>query len=91
MHVAFWFGAIEAGEQITLTDEIAEESLTVTFAVPDLLESCVDVAVMVAVPAPDGAKRPDDVIVPLVAVHVTGTLDAPLPKVEAEHWLDWPV
>ena len=38
-----------------------------TFVEPD----CVDVAIQVPVPAPDGVNTPPDVMVPPVAVHVT--------------------
>lgn len=86
-----WFGRIEVGLQTTLTDEIVEESFTETRAVPELLVSCVAVAVMVAVPAPDGVNNPAGVIVPFVADQVTEELNAPVPETVAEHWLDWPV
>jgi hypothetical protein len=40
--------------------------VTVTVALPDLVESCVEVAVMVAVPAPAGVKTPALLIVPIL-------------------------
>jgi hypothetical protein len=40
-------------------------------AFPDFVVSCVDVAVMVAVPAAEGVNTPAEVIVPSVAAHVT--------------------
>jgi hypothetical protein len=40
---------------------------TATGAEPDLVESSVDVAVMVAVPAPEGVKTPVEVAVPMLA------------------------
>jgi hypothetical protein len=43
-------------------------------AVPDLLPSCVDVAVQVPTPGPAGEKTPSWVIAPPVAVHVTALL-----------------
>ena len=43
-------------------------------AEPDLLLSCVDVAVQVPTPGPDGVKTPPGVMVPPVAVHVTPLL-----------------
>ena len=52
---------------------------TVTGADPDLVESCVDVAVMVAEPAAVGVKTPDELIVPSVAAQVTAELNAPVP------------
>lgn len=48
-----------------------------TFALPDLDESSVDVAVMVAVPVPDGVKTPPLLTVPMIAGltdHVTDEL-----------------
>jgi hypothetical protein len=48
-------------------------------AVPDFEVSCVDVAVIAAVPAPPGVNTPKDVIVPSVAVQVTVELYDPVP------------
>jgi hypothetical protein len=48
--------------------------LTAIVAAPDLLESCVEVAVTVAVPAPEGVKTPPWVTVPPDADHVTAEL-----------------
>lgn len=46
--------------------------MTVTFAVPDLVVSCIDVAVTVTLPAVLGAVRsPDELIVPALALQVT--------------------
>ena len=48
-----------------------------TVALPDLDESSVEVAVMVAVPVPDGVKTPALLIVPMLAGltdHVTDEL-----------------
>jgi small basic protein len=46
--------------------------VTATIAVPDLLVSCVDVAVTVTLPAVLGAVRtPDELIVPALALQVT--------------------
>ena len=42
-------------------------------------------ALHVAVPAPEGVKRPLDVMVPPVAVHVTAELYDPVPDTVAEH------
>ena len=74
---------IELGEQLTETDVIEGDALTVTVADPDLLESCVEVAVMVAGPAAAGVKTPDELIVPSVADHVTLELLLPDPKTVA--------
>jgi hypothetical protein len=49
---------MDAGTQSTLTEVIVTGTVTVTVADPDLLESCVEVAVIVAVPAPAGVKTP---------------------------------
>jgi len=46
---------------------------------PDLEVSCVEVAVMVAVPVPAGVNTPEDVIVPSVAPQVTAELNDPVP------------
>jgi len=43
-------------------------------AVADLVLSCVDVAVQVPVPTPEGVNTPPDVIVPPVALHTTALL-----------------
>src|SRR6185369_13820656 len=51
----------------------------VTFAVADLVESACDFAVTAKLPAVAPAvKRPDDVIVPPVALQVTAGLDVPV-------------
>jgi hypothetical protein len=49
---------MDVGEQTTETEVIVGGTVTVTVADPDLVESCVDVAVTVAVPAPVGVKTP---------------------------------
>ena len=54
-------------------------AVTVTGANPDLVESCVEVAVMFAVPAAFGVKTPDELIVPPVAAQVTAELNVPVP------------
>lgn len=73
-HVEVCVVEIEVGEHATETDVIVGETVTVTDAAPNLVESCVEVAVIVAVPAPEGVKTPADVTVPPVAVHVTPEL-----------------
>ena len=47
---------MEAGEQITVTEVIVGGTFTVTVALPDFVESCVDVAVIIALPVPVGVK-----------------------------------
>jgi hypothetical protein len=67
----------------------AAVGFTVTVAVPDLLVSCVEVAVMVTcsdVTPPDGAvNKPEAEIVPALAAHVTPELKLPVPITVAEH------
>ena len=63
-----------AGEQSTETEVIVDGPVTPTGALPDLVESCVDVAVMVAVPVPEEVNTPPAVTVPSVADHVTPEL-----------------
>ena len=70
---------MEAGEQITVTEVIVGGTFTVTVALPDFVESCVDVAVIIALPVPVGVKTPAEVIVPPVAVQFTPELYAPVP------------
>jgi len=59
-------------------------------AVPDLVVSCVDVAVTTAVPVPAGVNTPEDVIVPSVAAQLTAELYDPVPftvAAQAEVWV----
>ena len=79
VHVDVWVVRIEAGEQTTDTAVIVTGMVTVTVDDPDLVESCVEVAVIVAVPAPAGVKTPADVIVPPLAVQLTAELKLPVP------------
>jgi len=68
---------IDAGEQATETEVIVGGTVIVTVADPDLVASCVDVAVTVAVPVPVGVKTPALLTDPIVAgltVHVTPEL-----------------
>jgi hypothetical protein len=60
-------------------------AVTVIVAEPDLVESCVEVAVQVAVPTPLGVSTPPEVIVPPVALHITPVLKAPVPCTIAVH------
>ena len=76
-HVDVWVLRIEAGEQVTETEVIVDGVVTVTAALPDLVESCVDVAVMVAVPVPAGVRTPALLTVPMLVGltdHVTDEL-----------------
>jgi hypothetical protein len=54
-------------------------SETMICVVPDFVASCVEVAVIVAVPKDIGVKTPEEVIVPSVADHVTAGSYAPVP------------
>jgi hypothetical protein len=65
---------MDVGEQTTETEVIVGGTTTVICAEPDLVESWVDVAVMVAVPAPEGVNTPADVAVPPVADQLTAEL-----------------
>jgi hypothetical protein len=68
---------MEVGEQATVTEVIVGGTVTATVAVPDLVVSCVEVAVMVAVPAPAGVKTPPLLTVPMLVGltdHVTEEL-----------------
>jgi len=68
---------MDAGEQATETEVIVDGTVTVTVALPDLVASCVDVAVMVAVPVPAGVRTPALLTVPMLvglSDHVTDEL-----------------
>jgi len=69
------------GLQETATEvTVGEAACTLTIAVPDLVVSCVLVAVTVTLPAAAGAaKRPPVLIVPPLADHVTAELKLPVP------------
>jgi hypothetical protein len=88
-HWLVWPYRMVEGEQLTLTEVIVEPGFTVTVTVPDLLVSCVEVAVIVTcsdVAPPDGAvNKPELEIVPALAVHVTPELKLPVPVTVAEH------
>jgi small basic protein len=58
--------------QETEIEVIVGGAVTLTVAVPDLVVSCVDVAVTVTLPAVLGAVRsPDELMVPALALQVT--------------------
>jgi len=84
-HVAVCVVRIVPGVQFTLTPVMVEAAFTVTAEDPVFVASCVDVAVMVAVPAPDGVNTPAAVIAPPVADHVTPVLKLPVPVTLAAH------
>jgi hypothetical protein len=57
---------MDTGEQATVTDVIVDGAVTVTVDEPDLVESCVEVAVMVAVPTDVGVKTPVLLTLPML-------------------------
>ena len=62
---------------MTATEVIVAGGVTVTDAEPDLLVSSVEVALMVAVPAPLGVKTPELLAEPMLVgltAHVTAEL-----------------
>jgi hypothetical protein len=66
---------IEAGRQETLTEVmVGATAETITLVEPVLDVFWVEVAVMLAVPTPDGVKTPPALMVPPVAAHVTAEL-----------------
>jgi len=52
---------------------------------PNLVESSVDVAVIIAIPEAAGVNMPDEVIAPSVADQETPELNAPVPCTVAVH------
>jgi len=72
-----WFVCIDEGEQMTDTAVILGGAFTVTVAEPDLVASCVEVAVMVPIPVAMAVKTPVLLMVPTEAgltAHVTEEL-----------------
>lgn len=70
-----WAVVMDEGEQETETDVMVDAvEVTVTLREPDLDVSCVDVAVMVAVPELLGVKTPVELTVPLDADQFTEEL-----------------
>ena len=68
--------------QETLTEVMVGGTTTVTGAEPDLVGSWVDVAIIVAVPAPAGVKTPALLTAPIpegLMDHVTAELKLPVP------------
>jgi hypothetical protein len=66
---------IEDGEHETVTEVMVDPAAeTATLLVPDLVVSCVEVAMTVAVPVPLGVNIPAGLIVPPDADHVTAEL-----------------
>lgn len=74
MHAEVCVFEMAPGEHETLTDvtlDPEDADPTETAAVPDFVASWTEVAVMVALPAPDGVKTPPAEMVPFVAVQAT--------------------
>jgi hypothetical protein len=69
-----WAVVIEDGVHDTLTELMVDAAETTTLREPDLAVFCVEVAVMVAVPAPLGVSTPAEVVVPPVADQLTAEL-----------------
>jgi hypothetical protein len=69
---------MDGGEQITVTDVIVGGTVTVTVAEPDLVESCVEVAVTVSDPdagtVAGAVYSPEFEIAPETADQVTAEL-----------------
>ncbi len=73
---------MDVGEQETATNVMDTGTLTTTWAEPDLVESAVEVAVIVAVPEVDGVKTPAELTLPIpegLTDHVTVELKLPVP------------
>jgi hypothetical protein len=73
---------IEPGEQVTLTEVIVTGTATVTVALADFEVSCVDVPVIVAVPAEAGVKTPALLTLPMLeglTDQLTALLKLPVP------------
>ena len=78
------------GEHDAVTNVIVDAGFTATVAVPDLVASCVEVAVTVTFVAEDtlgAVKRPEDDICPAFELHVIVEMKFPVPVTVAEHWL----
>jgi hypothetical protein len=74
-----------AGATVGETEVTIAGRTATTLAVPDFVPSCVEVALIVAVPAPLGVKIPAEVTVPPVADQDTAELNAPVPCTVAAH------
>ncbi len=77
VQVAVCVVRIEPGVQDAVTEVMVLGTATVTVAMPDLVVSCVEVAVRVAVPAAVGMKTPAPLTEPMLdgdTVQVTAEL-----------------
>ena len=83
-HVLVCVVRIDDGEHVAETEVIVGGgTITVITAAPDLVASCKEVALQLAVPAAAGVNTPADVMVPLVADQLTAELKAPVPSTVA--------
>jgi len=74
MHVLVCPSTTVVGLHEALTDLMAGGGVTVTLALPDLVVSSVEVAVMVAAPVAVGVNTPANEMVPPVAIQLTPEL-----------------
>ncbi|HMD99763.1 MAG TPA: hypothetical protein VKM93_20845 [Terriglobia bacterium] len=94
VQVDVWVVRMDAGAQATEMEVMVAGTVTVTTVDPDLVESCVDVAVIVAAPPAAGVKTPALLTVPtLVGLtdHVTEELKLPVPTTVGVQVDVWPV
>jgi hypothetical protein len=75
LHWAVWSSVISDELQETITEVMVGGGVTATVVLPNLAVFCVDVAVTVTLAAALGAvRRPDELIVPALALQVTAEL-----------------
>jgi hypothetical protein len=92
VQVDVWFVRMDAGEQATPTDVIVGTTLTATLKLPDFETSCVDVAVIVAIPVEVGVNTPEALTLPMfdgLTDQVTALLKFPVPTTVDLHVLVW--
>lgn len=73
---------MEIGTQATETEVMVDSAVTLTVAEPDFVESCVEVAVMVAVPVAAGVNTPEPLRLPTfdgLTDQLTTSLKLPVP------------
>jgi len=83
---------MDEGEQETDTVVIVDGTVTTTFAMPDLVVSCVDVAVITAVPTVVGLKIPAALMLPMLVGltdQLTALLKFPVPVIEGVQLVVW--
>jgi hypothetical protein len=80
------------GEQATPIEMIVGTTLTATLKLPDFETSCVDVAVIVAVPAETGVKTPEPLTLPILdglTDQLTALLKFPVPTTDCVQLVVW--